>query len=161
MKKVGEKKLFAKSQNASFLFIGRMYILTRITCYKFHDFWIFINWDHINWNLTSKFCFFNFSLYKLKKKIQNNIKQLYVSETYFFFQFMEWKIKKTKFWGQISINMISINKNPKIMKLITCNSSQDVHSSYKKKWDILTLCKKKIFTYFFHSNKNRSKFSLF
>jgi len=59
------------------------------------------------------------------------------------FQFMEWNFFKiNKFWGQISINKISINKNSKIMKLITCDSSQVVHSSYKKKWDILTLHKK-------------------
>jgi len=52
-----------------------------------------------------------------------------------FLQFMEWKIKISKFWGQISINKISMNKTTKFIKLVTCDSSQDVHSSYKKKWD--------------------------
>jgi len=26
-----------------------------------------------------------------------------------------------------------MNKNPKFMELVTCDSSQDLHSSYKKK----------------------------
>jgi len=40
---------------------------------------------------------------------------------------MELKIKESKFRGQISIN-----KNPKLMKLVACDSSQDVHFFYKK-----------------------------
>ena len=47
------------------------------------------------------------------------------------------------------------------MKLITCESSQDVNSSYKKKWDILISQKKFFFPLKIHSNKNRSKYSPF
>jgi len=58
---------------------------------------------------------------------------------------MEWKIKSSKFWVQISINKNSMDKNPKFMKLIICDSSQNVHSSYKKKWNIVTF--HKMFTF--------------
>jgi len=86
----------------------------------------------------------------------------YIYHKHFNLQFlMEWKIKISKFWGQISINKILMNKNPKFMKLVTYDSSQDVHPSYKKKWDILTFHKKFIFAYKFHWNNNRSKYSPF
>jgi len=40
-----------------------------------------------------------------------------------------------------------MNKNSKFIKLVACESSQNLHFSYKKKWDILTSSKKK-----FHRN---------
>jgi len=61
-------------------------------------------------------------------------------------QFMEWKVQNSKFWGQISINKISININLKFMKLVAYDSSQDVNSFYKKKWNILASHKKFIYT---------------
>jgi len=35
------------------------------------------------------------------------------------------------------MNKISINKNLNFIILVICDSIQDVHSSYKKKWNIL------------------------
>jgi len=55
---------------------------------------------------------------------------------------MEWNFKKSKFKGQISILYILFQKKTKFMKLVTCDSIQDVHSSYEKELDILTSHKK-------------------
>jgi len=71
MKFLCKNKLFVRSQNISFFFIGRMYIMSRITSHKFHEFFIFIDWNLIDWNLTSKFWILNFSLYKLQKLKSN------------------------------------------------------------------------------------------
>jgi len=57
-------------------------------------------------------------------------------------------MKISKFWGHFSINKISMNKNSKTHETLTCDSSQDVHSSYKKK------CEKVFFSEKFHSNNN-------
>ena len=139
-----------KSQKCHISFYRKNVHLDLSHMLKFHEFWSFYSLrSYLLKNDPKILKFFFFTPYIAKNN--NNAQSHQITMcifVLFFLQFMEWKLKFSKFWGHFSINKISMNKKSKIHETLTCDSSQDVHSSYKKKCDILTFHKK----FFFHRN---------
>jgi hypothetical protein len=145
------KKTFCEKSKCHISFYRKNLHIDLSHMLKIHEFCIFLFIEILlikKW--PQNFENFNFHSINCKKiKIKCTItSNNYVCFYFIFLQFMEWKLEFSKFWGHFSINKISMNKNSKIHEFLTCDSSQDVHSFYKKKCDILTFHKK----FFFHRN---------